>query len=135
MDALSISSGIAGLVALADLVFRAATRYVKSTKGAPKEAVKLLEEIKSLSVLLHDLSLVAYGLETDFTRQTPGAGTRIPSIPPVWMPQDLGRLANQTRLLDTIFAIRFVVEETRSPPEVANNHTGDDGDAANNPAA
>lgn len=65
MDPLSISSGIAGLVALADLVFRAATRYVKSAKGAPKEALKLLEEVKGLSVLLHDLSLVAYGLETD----------------------------------------------------------------------
>lgn len=65
MDPLSISSGIAGLVALADLVFRAATRYVKSAKGAPKEALKLLEEVKGFSVLLHDLSLVAYGLETD----------------------------------------------------------------------
>lgn len=65
MDPLSISSGIAGLVALADLVFRAATRYVKSAKKAPTEAVKLLEEVKGFSVLLHDLSLVAYGLETD----------------------------------------------------------------------
>lgn len=65
MDPLSISSGIAGLVALADLVFRAATRYVKSAKKAPTEAIKLLEEVKGFSVLLHDLSLVAYGLETD----------------------------------------------------------------------
>lgn len=65
MDPLSISSGIAGLVALADLVFRAATRYVKSAKGAPTEVLKLLEEVKGFSVLLHNLSLVAYGLETD----------------------------------------------------------------------
>lgn len=71
MDPLSISSGIAGLVALADSVFRAATRYLKSAKGAPTEAFKLLEEVKGFSVLLHDLSLVAYGLETDLFPEKP----------------------------------------------------------------
>jgi hypothetical protein len=50
MDPLSLAASIAGLVALADLVFRAAVKYHKSAKD--------------LSLLLHNLSLVEYGLAT-----------------------------------------------------------------------
>ncbi|KAI0964907.1 hypothetical protein F4678DRAFT_476974 [Xylaria arbuscula] len=50
MDLISISSAIAGLVSLADLVNRAEVRFP-------------LGELKDFSVLLHSLSLVAYDLE------------------------------------------------------------------------
>jgi hypothetical protein len=62
-DPLSISASIAGLVALADLVFRSGTKYAKGYKGAQKEVEGLLREIRDLSVILHSLSLVAFDLE------------------------------------------------------------------------
>ncbi|RSL54786.1 hypothetical protein CEP53_007326 [Fusarium sp. AF-6] len=65
MDPLSVSASIAGLVTLADLVFRATSRYAKQVKGAPKEVQDLLNEVKDLSCVLHNLSLVAFSLETD----------------------------------------------------------------------
>ncbi|KAF5609957.1 heterokaryon incompatibility protein het-E-1 [Fusarium subglutinans] len=60
---LQADSSIAGLVALADLVFRSGTKYVKSYRDAPTEVGNLIREVKSLSVILHNLSLVAFGLE------------------------------------------------------------------------
>ncbi|KAF9768497.1 hypothetical protein IL306_014207 [Fusarium sp. DS 682] len=62
-DPLSISASIAGLVALADLIFRSGTRYVKIYKGASAEVGNLVREIRNLSVILHNLSLVAFDLE------------------------------------------------------------------------
>ncbi|EXK44728.1 hypothetical protein FOMG_03414 [Fusarium oxysporum f. sp. melonis 26406] len=62
-DPLSISASIAGLVALADLIFRSGTKYVKSYRGASTEVGNLIREIRSLSVILHNLSLVAFDLE------------------------------------------------------------------------
>lgn len=65
MDPLSISASIAGLVSLADLVFRSATKYVKAVRGSRQEVDDLLGEVKSVSLLLHNLSLVAFELESD----------------------------------------------------------------------
>ncbi|KAI3588105.1 hypothetical protein IWW34DRAFT_798055 [Fusarium oxysporum f. sp. albedinis] len=62
-DPLSISASIAGLVALADLIFRSGTKYVKSYRGASTEVGNLIREIRSLSVILHNLSLVVFDLE------------------------------------------------------------------------
>ncbi|RKK24883.1 hypothetical protein BFJ65_g2805 [Fusarium oxysporum f. sp. cepae] len=62
-DPLSILASIAGLVALADLIFRSGTKYVKSYRGASTEVGNLIREIRSLSVILHNLSLVAFDLE------------------------------------------------------------------------
>ncbi|SPJ78936.1 uncharacterized protein FTOL_07327 [Fusarium torulosum] len=64
MEPLSLAASIAGLVTLADLVFRAAVKYHKSVKNAPKEVKALVDEVKDLSLLLHNLSLVEYGLAT-----------------------------------------------------------------------
>ncbi|KAG5657930.1 hypothetical protein KAF25_007963 [Fusarium avenaceum] len=64
MEAVSLAASIAGLVTLADLVFRAAVKYHKSVKDAPKEVKALVDEVKDLSLLLHNLSLVEYGLTT-----------------------------------------------------------------------
>ncbi|KAI0802248.1 hypothetical protein GGR55DRAFT_683494 [Xylaria sp. FL0064] len=64
MDPLSISASIAGLVSLADLVFRATTRYVRQAKESSKEVQTLRSELKNFTILLHSLSLVAYDLES-----------------------------------------------------------------------
>jgi hypothetical protein len=64
MDPLSLAASIAGLVTLADLVFRAAVKYHKSVKDAPKEVKALVDEVKDLFLLLHKLSLVEYELAT-----------------------------------------------------------------------
>ncbi|KAF5003089.1 hypothetical protein FDECE_10348 [Fusarium decemcellulare] len=76
MDPLSISASIAGLVSLADLVYRASTKYVRGFKGAREEVQNLSREIKNLSVVLHNLSLVAFDLEenqpADSSQQTSG---------------------------------------------------------------
>lgn len=63
MDPLSIAGSIAGLVSLADLVFRTTVAYIKCVKEARKEVEDLLEEVKQFSLLLHNLSLVTSGLE------------------------------------------------------------------------
>ncbi|RSL60781.1 hypothetical protein CEP54_006626, partial [Fusarium duplospermum] len=71
MDPLSISASIAGLVALADLVFRYSTKFLK---GARNEAEDISHEVKNLSLILHNLSHVAFELEetqsSDGTQQT-----------------------------------------------------------------
>ncbi|KAF5587381.1 heterokaryon incompatibility protein het-E-1 [Fusarium pseudoanthophilum] len=72
-DPLSISASIAGLVALADLVFRSGTKYVKSYRGAPTEVGNLIREVRSLSVILHNLSLVAFDLEETGPPETTAA--------------------------------------------------------------
>ncbi|KAI0405874.1 ankyrin repeat-containing domain protein [Xylaria palmicola] len=70
MDPLTISASIAGLVSLADIVFRTTTRYVKQVKESSREVQTLLSELKDFSVLLHSLSLVAYDLETSVSTQS-----------------------------------------------------------------
>lgn len=72
MDPLSVSASIAGLVTLADLVFRSTSNYVRSARGSDKEVAALLQEIRNLSVILHNLSLVAFDLEAE---QTHGPAT------------------------------------------------------------
>ncbi|RFN48582.1 vegetative incompatibility protein het-e-1 [Fusarium flagelliforme] len=62
-DPLSISASIAGLVAIADLIFRSGTKYVKGYKGAQREVESLMREVRDLSVVLHNLELLAFDLE------------------------------------------------------------------------
>ncbi|KAK5629396.1 hypothetical protein RRF57_005111 [Xylaria bambusicola] len=63
MDPLSISGSVAGVVSIAGVAFARVATYLKDVKDAPKEAERLLEEMKQFSVLLHHLSLVARELE------------------------------------------------------------------------
>ena len=58
-DPLSAAGSIAGLVAIADVVFSRTFRYAKAVKVAAKEIEKLASEIGSLSGVLHSLFLVA----------------------------------------------------------------------------
>lgn len=62
-DPLSAAGSIAGLVAIADVVFSRTFRYAKAVKVAAKDIEKLASEIGSLSGVLHSLSLVASELE------------------------------------------------------------------------
>ncbi|KAH7127964.1 hypothetical protein B0J13DRAFT_530646 [Dactylonectria estremocensis] len=77
MDPLSLSASIAGLVSLADLVFRNTVKYSKAVKGSRNELEGFVTEVKNLSVLLHDLSLVVFDLESDSLETTSNAKSSI----------------------------------------------------------
>ena len=62
-DPLSISASIAGLVTLADIVFRRTYNYVKAVKKAPTEISALSTEIGALYGVLSSLHLVSRQLE------------------------------------------------------------------------
>ena len=64
-DPLSVSASIAGLVTLADIVFRRTYKYVKAVKKAPKEISALSDEINSLYGVLRRLQLVSRELEDE----------------------------------------------------------------------
>ncbi|KAF5692288.1 heterokaryon incompatibility protein het-E-1 [Fusarium circinatum] len=97
-DPLSISASIAGLVALADLVFRSGTKYVKSYRDAPTEVGNLIREVKSLSVILHNLSLVAFGLEEI---ESPEPTAAVPEPLPVLQPHHLHDCHQLLRRVET----------------------------------
>ncbi|CVK86499.1 uncharacterized protein FMAN_06230 [Fusarium mangiferae] len=97
-DPLSISASIAGLVALADLVFRSGTKYVKSYRGAPTEVGNLMREVRSLSVILHNLSLVAFDLEETGRPETTAA---VHEPPPALQPHYLHDCHQLLRRLET----------------------------------
>ncbi|KAL0253403.1 hypothetical protein SLS55_010382 [Diplodia seriata] len=64
-DPLSVAASIAGLVALADIVFVRAFKYAKEAKGANQEISALANELQSLSGVLHSLHLRISGLGND----------------------------------------------------------------------
>lgn len=63
-DPLSIAASVAGLITLADTIFRASFQYAKSAKNAKQEALDLASEAQDLAGVLHRLSLVASAFET-----------------------------------------------------------------------
>jgi hypothetical protein len=65
MDPLSVGASIAGLVALADAVFRRTFQYARDVKGAKKEVQDLSNETRDLAGILHNLSLTASALDDD----------------------------------------------------------------------
>ena len=70
-DPFSVSASIAGLVTLADVVFRRTFAYVKAVKGASKDISALSSEIGALYGLLNSLRLVSLQLEgEDFESTT-----------------------------------------------------------------
>lgn len=64
-DPLSLSASLAGLIALADSIFRASFKYAKSASHAKEEAANLATEAQDLAGVLHRLSLRASALELD----------------------------------------------------------------------
>ncbi|KAF5001141.1 hypothetical protein FGRMN_1252 [Fusarium graminum] len=72
-EPLSTAASIAGLVTLADLLFRSDTKYLRSYKGAQKEVEALVRGIRDLFVVLHNLSLLTFDLEqAESLTQSPG---------------------------------------------------------------
>lgn len=70
-DPLSISASIAGLVTLADAIYRTAFKYAKSAKNAQREIADLATETRDLAGVLHRLSLLASALEVDADDEEP----------------------------------------------------------------
>jgi len=64
-DLLSIASGISGLVSIADTVFTRTYRYVRVVQKAEKHISELAAGIRTLSGLLHGLSLVLSELQKE----------------------------------------------------------------------
>ncbi|KAL8978025.1 MAG: hypothetical protein Q9205_006297 [Flavoplaca limonia] len=64
-DPLSVSASIAGLVTLADLVFRRIFKYVHAVKGASQEISALSSEVGALYGILNNLYLVSCQLEDE----------------------------------------------------------------------
>jgi NTP pyrophosphatase (non-canonical NTP hydrolase) len=64
-DPLSVAGSIAGLVSLADTVFRMSFKYYKAVKGAKGELEELISEMRNLAGILHCLSLLALSLEDE----------------------------------------------------------------------
>lgn len=69
------AASVAGLIALADLVFRYSVKYTKSSKGARKEIEDLSRETGNLALVLHRLSFVAIRLAETQSCD----GTEVPS--------------------------------------------------------
>ncbi|KAF4458972.1 Ankyrin repeat, partial [Fusarium albosuccineum] len=69
-DPLSISASIAGLVTLADTIFRATFRFAKAAKNVKQDVTQLASETQDLAGVLHRLSLLASALELDTSQKT-----------------------------------------------------------------
>lgn len=76
MDPLSLTASIAGLVGLADVVFRTGHKYYKAAKESQTDVKNLLDEVKALSLLLHQLSFVATESVDGLTPEQIAAGRR-----------------------------------------------------------
>ncbi|KAL4996475.1 hypothetical protein BDV10DRAFT_187128 [Aspergillus recurvatus] len=64
-DPLSIAASIAGLIALTEELFRLVCKFSCEAKDAKKDIYSLSSGIRSLSVVLYDLSLLARSFEDD----------------------------------------------------------------------
>ncbi|KAL8723847.1 MAG: hypothetical protein Q9181_007140, partial [Wetmoreana brouardii] len=62
-DPLSVSASIAGLITLAEILFRRTFKYARAVRNAPEEIRSLSEEIGALHGLLHRVQLLASELE------------------------------------------------------------------------
>ena len=67
---LSVSASIAGLITLAEIVFRRTRSYVRAFKNAPKDMLTLSSEIGALFGVLRSVSLVIYELEAETFEST-----------------------------------------------------------------
>ena len=64
-DPISVASSIAGLISLADVVFRLVFKYARSAINAKEEVKTLTDEIQTLAGALQSLRLLAGGLEAE----------------------------------------------------------------------
>lgn len=64
-DPLSIAGSIAGLISLADIVFRLVFKYAKSAANAKEEVKNIADEIQTIAGVLQSLRLLASVLEAE----------------------------------------------------------------------
>lgn len=64
-DPLSLAASLAGLVSLADTVFRHVYKYVRGAKAAKEEMTKIAQELQSFTGVLRSVQALAQGLEED----------------------------------------------------------------------
>jgi hypothetical protein len=64
-DPLSIAGSIAGIISLADTVFRLVFKYARSSINVTEEVKNLADELQSLAGILQSLRLLASGLEAE----------------------------------------------------------------------
>lgn len=65
MDPLSLSASIAGLISLADPVFRAVFKYARAVKDARSDVQTLADEINGFITILRSLEALALDLESE----------------------------------------------------------------------
>ncbi|RWA07801.1 hypothetical protein EKO27_g7305 [Xylaria grammica] len=70
MDPLSVAASIAGLVTLADAVFRGVYKYCRAASDASDEIKELANRLQSLAGILHSLGILADALEQDGAHPT-----------------------------------------------------------------
>ncbi|KAI1161157.1 hypothetical protein F5B18DRAFT_462870 [Nemania serpens] len=70
MDPLSVAGSIAGLVTIADAVFRGVYKYYKTASDASTEIKQLADRLRSLAGILHSLGILADALAQDSTHPT-----------------------------------------------------------------
>ncbi|KAF2811526.1 ankyrin [Mytilinidion resinicola] len=70
-DPLSVAGSIAGLISVADTVFRLVFKYARSAINAKEEVKTLADEIQALAGVLQSLRLLASGLEAEGTSFDP----------------------------------------------------------------
>ncbi|GAW24092.1 hypothetical protein ANO14919_136720 [Xylariales sp. No.14919] len=70
MDPLSVAASIAGLVTLADAVFRGVYKYCRTASDASDEIKELANRLQSLAGILHSLGILADALEQDGAHPT-----------------------------------------------------------------
>ncbi|TGJ80329.1 hypothetical protein E0Z10_g8445 [Xylaria hypoxylon] len=70
MDPLSVAGSIAGLVTLADAVFRGVYKYYKTASNASNDIKELANRLQSLAGILHSLGILADALEQDGAHPT-----------------------------------------------------------------
>ncbi|KAF5599961.1 hypothetical protein FPANT_2917 [Fusarium pseudoanthophilum] len=64
-DPLSLAASIAGLISLADVIFRTTYKFVRAAKDAKDEIQSLLDEINNLSSVLRNLEALTADLENE----------------------------------------------------------------------
>lgn len=69
---MEVASAVAGLIALADVVYIKLTRFYRSAKGAIAEIQALLSQVSAFHGVLNSLSLKLRALETVGTRKISG---------------------------------------------------------------
>ncbi|KAI1362921.1 hypothetical protein F5Y08DRAFT_256521 [Xylaria arbuscula] len=70
MDPLSVAGSIAGLITLADAVFRGVYKYYQTASDASKEIKELAKQLQSFAGVLHSLGLLASTLDQNSTHST-----------------------------------------------------------------